>query len=226
MTTSTPRYPDPHELHTGSVTVVDLPVGQESAGPRRPRSGSWVAAAMLAVLLAVGVVVDSATAENNPHPGAAVSFAVGEDVTLPNFRVHVNGARVAETILDGEQQLETAGVWLLVDLSYANVRRPDLLNDLGVRDHQGRTYSVTDRHSRGTWVAAPDTWFRGEVVFEVPASALAEGEVELLVWPSGRSQAETVPMRYGSTRLPVDPAAVATEPVEVAAVELLPAGQR
>lgn len=234
---STPRYPDPHQLHQDGA---QQPAGEPgrarvpepadapspAPAPRGRRTSTLLSTAMLAVLLALGLVVNTATAEDNPHPGAAVAFDVGEDVTLQNFRVHVNGARLARAILADDQHLETRGLWLIVDLSYANVRRPAILNDLGVRDSRGRTYTISDRYTWGTWMAAPDTWFRGEVAFEVPASSVADGAVQLFVWPGGRAQAQNVPMRYGTTHLSVDPGDVADQPVQIARAELLPAGQR
>lgn len=228
-----PHSPDPHALGQSAASPAPAPPAEDAdpgstRSQSRPRSRSpiWLTAAVVVVLLAVGVIVNNTTADDNPHPGAAVSFSVGEDVTLQNFHVHINSARLAEVLLDDEKRLETSGLWLIVDLSYANLRRPEILSELGVRDSQGRTYTVSDRYTWGTWMAAPDLWFRGEVVFEVPASAVADGEVELLVWPSGRAQAESVPMPYGTTRLSVDATDITTRTVEVARSELLPAGER
>ena len=235
MTAGPARFPDPRQRYVPGVPA-DVVAGASAGGGqlapvamvqrRRARRGAWLTAAVLVVLLAIGVVVDDITEENNPHPGHAVSFAIGEDVTLRNFQVHVHQARLGTELIEGENVLVTEGMWVVLELSYATVYEPEVLGELGLRDSQGRTYSLSSRHSTGTWEASPDTWFRGEVVFEVARDSADSGELTLFVWPDGRSNAETYPMSYGVAELEVFPEAMATEPIEVAESELLPAGER
>lgn len=210
------QYPDPH------LRYPPRPVGDDA--PRSVRHAGVLAAAVLVVLLAAGALTNLLSAEDNPHPGAPVSFAVGQDVQVQNFRVHLHGARLAEALSDDDTELSTAGVWLILDLSYASVRRPEMLSDIGVRDGAGRTYRISPRAGYGTWQAAPDLWRRGEVAFEIPRDAGSDFTV--FIWPGGRSEAESFPMPYGVSELSVDPDAIEAGPVELAPAELLPAGQR
>ncbi|WP_147915802.1 hypothetical protein [Ruania zhangjianzhongii] len=235
MTAGPARFPDPHERHAPDVPAdpgAELAAGGARQAPvamvqrRRTRRGAWLTAAVLVVLLAIGVVVDDLAEEDNPHTGHAVSFAIGEDVTLRNFQVHVHEAQLAEELVGDETVLVTEGMWVVLDLSYATVNDPEVLSDLGIRDSQGRTYSLSSRYISSTWEASPDTWFRGEVVFEVARDSADSGELTLFVWPDGRSNAETYPMSYGVAELPVDPAAIATDPIQVAESEIVPAGER
>lgn len=235
MTPGPVRFPDPHERYLPDIPTDVVAGGPAGAGRptpvamvqrRRARRGAWLTAAVLVVLLAVGVVVDDITEENNPHPGNGVSFASGEDVTLRNFQVHVHEARLGTELVEDDTVLVTEGMWVVLELSYATVDEPEVLGELGLRDSQGRTYSLSSRHSAGPWEASPDTWIRGEVVFEVARDSADSGELTLFVWPDGRSNAETYPMSYGVAELEVVPEAMATKPIEVAESELLPAGER
>ena len=235
MARSPVRYPDPHERYVPDVPSDVVAGGSDGAGRptpvamvqrRRVRRGAWLTAAVLVVLLAVGVMVDDITEENNPHPGHGVTFAIGEDVTLRNFQVHVHDARLGTELVEDDTVLVTEGMWVVLELSYATVDEPETLGDLGLRDSEGRTYTLSTRHSADPWEASPDTWIRGEVVFEVARDSADSGELTLFVWPDGRSNAETYPMSYGVTQLELYPEAAATEPIEVAESELLPAGER
>lgn len=235
MTTRPVRFPDPHTGYTRGLpaeVAAGLSAGEAQPTPvamvqrRQSRRGAWLTAAVLVVLLAIGVAVDDLTEEKNPHPGYAVDFAIGEDVTLQNFQVHIHDVRLSTELAEDETVLVTEGLWLVLELSYATVDEPDSLNDLGIRDSEGRTYSLSSRHSASPWQASPDTWLRGELVFEVARDSVDSGELTLFVWPNGRDNAESYPMAYGVTELEVDPVAVATEPITVAEVEFLPAGER
>ncbi|UFU03703.1 hypothetical protein LQF12_03595 [Ruania suaedae] len=175
------------------------------------------------LVLAAGVGVNALDERTSPSGSVSTPFSLGEDVEVGNYRVHVHGARAAQTLEDDGELLTTAGRWVIVDLSYAAVRSPEYSASMGLRDSQGRMYTVSNRSPVSGWPVAPDTWMRGEVAFEVASDSV--GEMTLFVWPFRRSLSEDAPVGYATTRVTVEDVA-SEESAVLAEPELLEAGER
>ncbi|UFU07060.1 hypothetical protein [Ruania halotolerans] len=174
------------------------------------------------LVLALGLGVNTVTEHTSPSGSVATAFGLGEDARFGTFQVHVHGARAAAALDHDGEEVVTAGVWVILDMSFATTHEPDRVHDVGVRDSSGRTFTTSSRSPGNGWGAAPDTWVRGELAFEVPADAL--GEFTVFVWPTLRSDVEGAPIGYGVTRVHVTE--VESEPATLAEPVVLPAGER
>ncbi|MBZ2198141.1 hypothetical protein [Occultella gossypii] len=186
---------------------------------------AWaVTVVMLAVLVGAGLGVNALEANAPPNGPIGVRMTLGRDSVVHPLQVNVSGARAYETILDeDENPLETVGVWVLVDLSYATTDEPSLPGDFVLVDERGRRYPITGRDF-GEWFASPDLWHRGTLAFEVPLDAL--GDLTFEAWPSGLGPGSDTPMPYAVLALRVDPGTVEPGPGVVEEPELLPVGER
>ncbi|TDE91630.1 hypothetical protein EXU48_15930 [Occultella glacieicola] len=191
-------------------------------GGRVPR---WVVTVvMLAVLVGAGLGVNALAVQAPPNGPAGVRMSLGVDAVVHPLQLNVSGARAYETVLsEDDVPLETVGVWVLVDLSYATTDRPRGPGDFILVDERGRRYAITSRDF-DTWQASPDLWVRGTLVFEVPLDAL--GDLTLESWASGEGPPSDTPLPYGVLDLSVDPGAIEPGPAVISEPELLPAGQR
>jgi hypothetical protein len=191
---------------------------------RRRVPGWAVTVIMLVVLVGAGLGVNALEAHAPPNGPISVRMTLGRDSVVHPLQVNVSGARAFESILDeSEDPLETVGVWVLVDLSYATTDEPGLPGDFVLVDDRGRRYPTTGR-AFSEWFASPDLWHRGTLAFEVPLDAL--GDLTFEVWPSGQGTASDTPMPYAVLELWVDPGAVEPGPAVLDEPELLPVGER
>ncbi|WP_159620974.1 hypothetical protein [Ruania rhizosphaerae] len=174
------------------------------------------------LVLAAGVGVNALTDRTEPSGSVSTRFALGEDVRIGEFQVHVHDVRAAQTLDDDGVPLQTSGIWVIVDYSAATTREPAYSPNLGLRDSEGRTYSISSRSPVSDWRVAPDTWTRGEVAFEVAADAL--GDLTLYVWAYPRTVAEDVPVGYGVTTISLEE--ISADRVILDEPELLGEGER
>lgn len=189
----------------------------------RPGRTRLVTTGLLAVVLAAGVGANILEEEYIASGQQRVSMELGEDVEVAPFRVHIHDAWAATTLLDSDEEpIETTGVWVFLELSYASIAKYEIPDHLVLRDSHGRVYEHSRRAPYALWAAYPDLWQRGVAAIEVPEDAL--GEVRLEFRPAGMNT--RAPLRYGSIDLVIDPVEIETEPVVMERAELLPGGER
>jgi len=155
-----------------------------AASPRRTRAGrrAWIAIVVLALAIAaVGLeaLVPGPTLRWAPFAGVGT----GEASSGP-LSVVVHDATVADAIVvDGERR-ETAGAFVVLDVTIASSEEIDLIDrDLVV---DGRVYESSTKGPSLYQEShpAPGLPVRGDLVFEVDAALLAGGaSVELLLAP-------------------------------------------
>lgn len=189
----------------------------------------WVMLALLVVALGVGAIANSVTENLLPRGDIGSVVAMGEDAQAYPFTVHVHSATAAETaveegLFDNVSTVGTAGVFVIVDLSYAAHGKDRLPSGAGIllRDGQGREFPVSRRVGSGTWMAGADIWVRGDLPFEVARDSL--GSLELVFMPTLQIVGP-MPMRYVVVPLNLDPAAV-VDSVEITDSRLLAEGER
>lgn len=134
----------------------------------------WAVATMAVAALGVGGlanVVDDRYLASGWH--TTVHGVEGEDVVGGTFQVHVHGATAAQALADDEP-VPSAGWYVVVDLSYATTDEWSTPEEVVLVDRDGREFT----HPGGfgftgaPWLAGPDIWFRGTLLFEVPEDAL------------------------------------------------------
>jgi hypothetical protein len=193
------------------------------------RRGRALLAGLVAVGVGVGALVNLADDRWSPAGPTSVAAPLGEDARVDQFRVHVTGASAArelattDRITDEVSTIETDGVWVVVELSYAGVDDARLPWGGVLRDARGREYPVSSRagSDHQAWMAGTDLWVGGQLVFELPADAL-DG-LSFRFWPE--SPETRVPLGYGVTPLVLGPDDVAAR-VELVPPAPLPAGER
>jgi hypothetical protein len=126
----------------------------------------------------------------------------GEQVTVNPMWVRVNDVHAATVVIGEEQQeLDTSGAWVIVDLTAAALSAPDLIERMLLRDEDGREYRASTRVENPMLKTPfePGIPERGDVVFEVPTDAL--GNVTLIALPDAF---HTMPRAVGEIALRVD----------------------
>ena len=182
-----------------------------------------VTTGLLAVVVAAGVGANLLDENYTATGQQLVAMELGADVEVAPFRVHIHDAWAATTLLDrDEEPIQTTGVWVFVEMSYASIAEYEIPDHLLLRDSHGRVYEQSRRAPHALWPGHPDLWHRGVVAIEVPEDALGEVRVEFL--PA--SMHALAPLRYGSIDLVIDPDEIETEPVMMERAELLPGGER
>ncbi|MFV0253562.1 MAG: hypothetical protein ACK5H2_09540 [Beutenbergiaceae bacterium] len=187
-------------------------------------------ALLLVIATAAGMLANAITSERSPFGSVRVNADLGEDITLPPLTIHVHGAQAARELLQwglfDEQPtpIDSAGVFVLVDISYASIERNSILSlgDVTLRDGQGREFPLSTRVDASNWSAGPDIWLRGDLVFEVAPDSL--GSLELVLEPAPDTFGP-MPVRYAVVPLPLNGDEVLAQ-AEAAEPELLDAGQR
>lgn len=134
----------------------------------------WAVATMAVAALGVGGlanVVDDRYLASGWH--TTVHGVEGEDVVGGTFQVHVHGATAAQALADDEP-VPSAGWYVVVDLSYATTDEWSTPEEVVLVDRDGREFTHPGGFgSTGApWLAGPDIWFRGTLLFEVPEDAL------------------------------------------------------
>lgn len=134
----------------------------------------WAVAGMAALALAVGAganAIDSHYLATGWH--TVVRGEEGVDVVAANYQVHVHGA-TASPHLEDRERVSSPGLFVLVDLSYATTDSWDTPREVVLVDGDGREYTSPGGFSSAArpWLAGPDIWFRGALLFEVPADVV------------------------------------------------------
>ncbi|MGC0272063.1 hypothetical protein ACO0LV_03580 [Pseudactinotalea sp. Z1739] len=183
---------------------------------------------LLTALLAIAVVA-AGMGVNEWQEGRAATAQIpttvefGEDSRVHPVTVHLHGARPVGALAgSGGETLDTAGLWVVLDLSYATDERETFVSSMLLVDDQGRQFEVSGRTPTGLWLAEPGLWQRGEIAFEVPTDALGEMTLEIYI----ESRWLQAPVRFGRAQVYLDPGDVEPGPVELARAELLPGGRR
>lgn len=170
---SGPASEDRSEARTGTS------VGARPEGVSAP-GGRWAVAAMVALALAAGGAanaIDDTYLASGWHTVA--SGTEGTDERVGNLQVHVHGAVVSTTVGDDEP-ITGPGAFVLVDVAYSTTdswftpEPPMLIDGDG---HQYTEPSGFDS-AGGAWMAGPDIWYRGTLLFEVPAEAADDLTIE------------------------------------------------
>ncbi|PZF84605.1 hypothetical protein [Jiangella anatolica] len=172
---------------------------------RVQRPSAPALAAMVAVVVAAGVVGDRADAwwpRTRPFVGEA---ATRDSVVVEPVRVTVHGARAATVLTDGLADKDTDGVWVAVDVTAAALDEPAAISGMALRDRRGREYASSNRAGNPMIGNPfdPRVPERGEVVFELPSDAL--GPLTLVISPDAAGRA--VPRAEAEVPLRVDEAA-------------------
>lgn len=193
------------------------------------RRGRALLAGLVAVGVAVGALVNIADDRWSPAGPTSVAAPLGQDARVDQFRVHVTGASAASTLASTDRiseevsTVETDGVWVVVELSYAGVDDARLPWGGVLRDSRGREFPVSSRagSDHQAWMAGTDLWVAGQLVFELPEDAL-DG-LSFRFWPEAPDQ--VVPLGYGVTPLDIGPDDVAAR-IELAPPSPLDGGER
>ncbi|WP_420114202.1 hypothetical protein [Pseudactinotalea sp.] len=134
----------------------------------------WVVAGMAVIALAAGA---GANAIDNHHLATGWHTVVrgdeGVDVVAANYQVHVHGATASPHVEDREP-VTSPGIFVLVDLSYATTDAWGTPEEVMLMDADGREFTSPGGFSSAgrPWLAGPDIWYRGGLLFEVPADAV------------------------------------------------------
>lgn len=154
---------------------------------RRPSPAGL--AAMIAVVLAVGVVGDRADTWW-PRTGPFVDeAAAGDRAVVEPVEVTVHGARAATVLSDGLDEKQSDGVWIAVDVTAAALDEPAAISGMALRDRRGREFASSNRADNPMIGNPfdPRVPERGEVVFELPSDAL--GRLTLVISPDAPGRA-------------------------------------
>ncbi|TDE09507.1 hypothetical protein [Jiangella asiatica] len=167
---------------------------------RRPSTIGLVAMTLLAV--AAGALASEAESRwpvNGPFVRAG---AVGTALDVEPVRVTVHGVRAATVLSDGLDDLDSAGIWIAVDVSAAALTEPATIAEMALRAADGREFRQTDRAPNPMVGGEFDPLIteRGEVVFEVPGDVV--GEVVLVISPDAPRR--TVPRAAAEVPLTVE----------------------
>lgn len=135
----------------------------------------WAVAGMAMIALAAGA---GANAIDDHHLATGWHTVVrgeeGADVVAANYQVHVHGATSSPHVEDREP-VTSPGVFVLVDLSYATTDSWGSPEEVVLVDRDGREFSSPREFSSSAtqpWLAGPDIWYRGALLFEVPADVV------------------------------------------------------
>lgn len=144
------------------------------------RRRRWAVAGMVALALAVG---GAANAVDDHHLATGwhtvIRGAQAEDVTVGNFQVHVHGAVASGRLEDLD--MTSPGVFVLVDLSYATTDEWSTPEEAVLLDGAGREFTEPSGFGSAgrAWIAGPDIWYRGALLFEVPADTVDDLTLEI-----------------------------------------------
>lgn len=186
------------------------------------RSARWGLAVMaLAALLAGGLANAADDALLPSGVVTTVRGSEGEDTVVGNLQVHVHGATASTQVDDLDGPLTSPGMFVAVDLAYATTDAWGSPEEIVLTDAQGREYSDPSNLSVNSspWLAGPDIWFRGTLLFEVPADAV--DSLTLEIRPS--TVEAVLPSTVGRFPLTVTTTA---DPLEITRDTLLAEGER
>jgi len=188
----------------------------------------WAVVGLAVLVLALGIAANVTEARLLPYGPTSVSASLGQDVQVSPFRLHVTGAQAATTVTDpglfgDATTIDSDGVWVVVDLSYATVDtiRSPAAGGILVRDPSGRAYPVSNRSPATEWLAGADTWVGGQLAFEVAPDALAG-----LVLEFAPSSTLYGPMPNTYALIPLDLDGTLVDNVELVDAEPLAVGER
>lgn len=169
---------------------------------RRPSPAGLVA--MIAVVIAAGVVGARAETWWPPAGPFVDEAAAGDSVVVEPVRVTVHGARAATVLADGLADKDSEGVWIAVDVTAAALGEPAAISGMALRDRRGREFASSNRATNAMIGNPfdPRVPERGEVVFELPSDAL--GRLTLVISPDAPGR--TVPRAEAEVPLRVDEA--------------------
>jgi len=183
----------------------------------------WGLAAMAAAAVLAGGLANAADDALLPSGWTTtVRGAEGEDVVVGNLQVHVHGATASTRVDDLDGPLTSPGLFVAVDLSYATTDAWATPEVIVLIDGDGREYSDPSNLglSGSTWLAGPDIWFRGDLLFEVPADAVTSS-LTLEIRPE--TAVAVLPSTIGQIPLTVTRA---EDPLEIGSDTLLAEGER
>jgi hypothetical protein len=197
----------------------------------RVRVGALLAALATAVVVVVvgGAVSDTELSVDERFRVFVNTGAMGEPVSAQSFQTTVLGARTAAQInTDPGAGVETAGVWVLVQVRAVALEESMWIKYAAVRDSGGRTWLATPRFEQplvdGGYRLDPGIPVEAEVAFEVPREAATDLTVRLGKGANGLYgfQMATV----AEVPVPLDEAAVAdglaaTEPIVLERPEIV-----
>jgi hypothetical protein len=186
------------------------------------RPARWALAAMVAAAVVAGGLANLVDARLLASGREVVVRGVeAEDVVVGNIQLHVHGATASPQLDDGGEVFTSPGTFVAVDLSYATTDAWGSPEEILLVDGQGRQFSTPGGFSSpgDAWVAGPDIWLRGQLLFEVPPDAL--DTLRLQVVPDD-SEA-VLPATTGLIPLTVT---TAEEPLALDYPELLAEGER
>lgn len=185
----------------------------------RARWGLVVMAAAALALGGLANVVDGRYLASGWH--TTVHGSEAEDVVAGTFQIHVHGAQAATHLDDGGEPVPSAGMYVAVDLSYATTDAWASPDEIVLIDGDGREFS----HPGGfgftgsPWLAGPDIWFRGTLLFEVPEDVVDSLSLEF----RGEDPRAVLPGTV--TRIPLT-VTISADPVVVIRDTLLAGGER
>jgi hypothetical protein len=150
--------------------------------------------------------------------GDAGSFVRGRSIA-----VRVDGMEIARKLQGtciGETKIfDTGGVWLIVHATAMSVQRPETLMAVAVESPAGERYLKSDRPELcgdllSSLTLQPDVPASGDLIFELPAAALAGADLLAASAPFGLAPLDSQ-LRI---RLGLDAAAAAQRMAQIAAV--------
>jgi hypothetical protein len=125
---------------------------------------------------------------------------VGEFARGRVLAVRVDGVDLAKTLeVDhlGKREFGSSGVWLIVHASASATREPARIGAAAIETVDGRRYVQSGRPTMGTRLLSridlqPDVVERGDLVFELPAAALAGAHLVVSAAPFGLAPMDSV----------------------------------
>lgn len=185
------------------------------------RAGRWAVAGMVAVAVAVGAganAVDDNFLASGWH--TMVRGDPGADLEVGNYQVHVHGA-AASPHLDDDGPVTSPGLFVIVDLAYATTDSWHSPQEIVLVGGDGSEFTQPSGFGSAgqPWLAGPDVWFRGDLLFEVPADAVDDLALEI------RPESPIAQLPATILRVPL---AVSTEstPLTLEHPEVLAEGER
>ena len=127
------------------------------------------------VLLALGTVLDGWLPADTDDPGSRPfvrAVDVAEAVDLRTMTVEVDAVRVTRTLMEYGSELNSPGVWVLVEYTVVPARENTALRFAELRDGAGRVWSLGGRNENICPAGPPGVPTGCVAFFEVPPGAL------------------------------------------------------
>lgn len=187
------------------------------------RSRRWGVVAMLVLALGVGAganAIDSHYLASGWH--TVVRGDEASDVRIGHYQIHVHGAASSSRVDDDGELVTSPQLFVTVDLSYATTDAWDAPDTVVLISGDGREFTNPGGGfgSAGQpWPAGPDIWFRGTLLYEVPASVIGDLTLEF------RPESPDARFPASVARIPLT-VTTTSEPIVLAGDAVLAEGER